>query len=75
LGKHDTFNSIKRLTCDQPPLQYFVIEAFDNMGNITNGAEMALKLAERWITSNFCGWNETLSSYGGLMFEKYNAET
>jgi hypothetical protein len=56
-------------------LQYFVIEAFDNMGNITNGAEMALKLAERWITSNFCGWNETLSSYGGLMFEKYNAET
>eukprot|EP00029_Vermamoeba_vermiformis_P011431 TRINITY_DN6280_c0_g1_i1.p1 TRINITY_DN6280_c0_g1~~TRINITY_DN6280_c0_g1_i1.p1 ORF type:complete len:559 (+),score=124.46 TRINITY_DN6280_c0_g1_i1:77-1753(+) len=58
-----------------PPLQYFVIEAFDNMGPNTNGAEIAFKLAERWITSNYCGWNETMSSYGGLMFEKYNAET
>jgi len=56
-------------------LQYFVVEAFDNMGNQTNGPEIAFKLAERWITSNYCGWNETMPSYGGLMFEKYNAET
>lgn len=29
--------------------------------------------ADRWITTNFCTWNNTGGVNGGLMFEKYDA--
>jgi hypothetical protein len=55
-------------------LQYFVVEAFAGLNETTGGPELAFHLAQKWITSNYCAWNET-SSFGGLMFEKYDATT
>jgi alpha,alpha-trehalase len=54
------------------PLQYFLLEALDRL-NVTNSSQLALQLAQKWVTTNFCAWNETLARYGGLMFEKYDA--
>lgn len=51
----------------RPPLQYFLIEALDRV-NVTNSAQLAFQLAQKWITTNFCAWNETLARYGTKHF-------
>ncbi|KAK5581492.1 hypothetical protein RB653_001525 [Dictyostelium firmibasis] len=55
-----------------PPLQYWVIESIMTP-NTTFSNLLGKNLIDRWITTNFCGWNSTLESQGGMMFEKYNA--
>ncbi|KAM9988691.1 hypothetical protein ACTFIY_004730 [Dictyostelium cf. discoideum] len=55
-----------------PPLQYWIIESIMTP-NTTFSNMIGKNLIDRWITTNFCGWNSTLESEGGMMFEKYNA--
>lgn len=48
-----------------PPLQDVIVSALAKSQNPEN-RDIALKLANRWITSNYIGWIKT----GGNMFEK-----
>jgi alpha,alpha-trehalase len=50
-----------------PPLQQMLIEGLSTCG-APLAAELASSLAERWLRSNWLGWNETHS-----MHEKYDA--
>jgi len=60
------------------PIQYFVITGLNTVAGtvgLESGlraqcAAIALQIASRWLTSNYCGWNET-----GMMFEKYDTTT
>ncbi|KYQ89897.1 Trehalase precursor [Tieghemostelium lacteum] len=55
-----------------PPLQYFIIEILYHL-NGESTKYMANDLINRWVTTNYCGWKDTLQSSGGMMFEKYDA--
>lgn len=40
-----------------------------------NDTELALKLAQNWITNNYCSFQNAKVQYGeGYMFEKYDSE-
>ncbi|EGC30247.1 hypothetical protein DICPUDRAFT_41704 [Dictyostelium purpureum] len=54
-----------------PNLQYFVIELLMDT-NTTVSTAIGRSLINRWVTTNYCGWNSTLETEGGMMFEKYN---
>jgi hypothetical protein len=51
------------MMCDRPPLQYFIFEALERV-NVSNSSQLAFDLAQKWIRTNFCAWNETLPRYG-----------
>ncbi|EGG17928.1 Trehalase precursor [Cavenderia fasciculata] len=53
------------------PLEYFLVEGL-LATELVDGKMMAFDMVERWITTNYCGWQETLQSNGGVLFEKYN---
>lgn len=55
-----------------PPLQALVVEGLEKI-NSKEAKDIAFSIAQRWVTSNWCAWNATLSD-GGMMFEKYNAK-
>jgi alpha,alpha-trehalase len=46
---------------------YFLIEGIENIGT-QEALDFSFSLAERWVSTNYCGWKET-----GFMFEKYDA--
>lgn len=60
------------------PLQYFTIAGLNNIAISPSlspslrvkCAEIAFQLSSKWLTSNYCAWNQT-----GMMFEKYDVTT
>jgi len=56
------------------PLQYFIIEGLTKMHQRfrIDTRSYTNDLIERWITTNYCAWNNTGGANGGMMFEKYD---
>ncbi|KAI9598866.1 glycoside hydrolase [Syncephalis fuscata] len=61
-----------------PPLEHFVVYGLNKTG-VPEGAALALNIAQRWISSNYCGWfvtggdGKNNSKNEGTLFEKYDA--
>jgi len=54
------------------PHQWFIIESLMRT-NTEASQELAFGLAQKWILTNYCGWNSTGGVNNGMMFEKYNS--
>ncbi|KAI8051017.1 glycoside hydrolase [Syncephalis plumigaleata] len=60
-----------------PPLEHFVVYGLNKTG-VPEGSALAASIAQRWISSNYCGWLVTGGDgknvkNNGTLFEKYDA--
>jgi alpha,alpha-trehalase len=59
------------------PLEHFVVYGLNKSG-VAEGSALAVSIAQRWISSNYCGWLMTggdgkNNKNNGILFEKYDA--